>query len=213
MSKITRRDTIKYTILAGISTGLLPGCQTETPADTAHEGPEGHVHESKDGLYGLSEADLALLNETFFTEAERETVRVLANLIIPADERSGNAEEAGVPAFIEFMMLDQPWQQTPLRGGLRWLHVTCLNRFEKSFVECSEAQQTELLDLIAYPQEAPPEMSQGVAFFNRFRDLVSSGFWSSKMGMEDLQYQGNVPYNWDGAPQAWLDKLGVSYKA
>jgi hypothetical protein len=43
------------------------------------------------------------------------------------------------------------------------------------------------------------------------RDLVAAGFWSSRVGVKDLGYQGNVPTVWDGAPQNVLDKLGVSY--
>jgi gluconate 2-dehydrogenase gamma chain len=208
MSKISRRDSLRYITLAGLSTGLLTHCR---PA--SHDGHDhGHHehHEGVDGLYGLSEEDLALLNETFFTDEERETVRMLANLVIPADERSGNAEEAGCVPFIEFMMLDQPIHQVPMRGGLAWLNRECLRRFDRAFIQCDEAQQKAVLDDIAYPDVAPPEMSQGVAFFNMFRNFVATGFWTSKMGMEDLQYQGNRPTVWTGPPQEWLDRLGVS---
>lgn len=210
MSKISRRDTLKYTLLAGISAGILPSCD---PKSNTESSTHNHIHESRDGLFGLSEADKALLKQKFFTPEEKETVRVLANLIIPADDRSGNAEKAGVPAFIEFMMLDQPDLQTPMRGGLRWLDKTCLDQFEKSFVECTENQQKEILDQIAYPDIAKPEMSQGVAFFNMFRNFVATGFWTSKMGIEDLEYQGNKPNKWEGAPKAWLEKLGLSDEA
>src|SRR3546814_4739732 len=110
----------------------------------------------------------------------------------PADDRSGNAEEAGVPTFIEFTMKDQPGHQTPIRGGLRWLDIECLNRFDKSFKDCAQAQQTELLDEIAWPEVAKPEMQRGVSFFSWFRSLVATGFWSSKIGIEDIGYRGNV---------------------
>ena len=49
-----------------------------------------------------------------------------------------------------------------------------------------------MLDDIAWPQRARPELSHGVAFFNSFRDLTAAGFWTSKMGIEDLQYKGNT---------------------
>jgi hypothetical protein len=106
-------------------------------------------------------------------------------------------------------MLDKPEMQTQIRGGLRWLDFQCLKTYEKEFRNCNEDQQKELLDQIAYPEIAKPEMSQGVNFFNRFRDLVASGFWSSKMGMEDIGFMGNVPTVWNGPPQEWVDKLGV----
>jgi len=210
MPKISRRDSLRYITLAGLSSGLLVACKPEV-GDAAHqEGAHDHGQVNPDGLYGLSETDLQLLEQKFFTEEERRTVRILANLIIPADDRSGNAEAAGCVPFIEFMMLDQPHWQVPMRGGLKWLDNECLKRFEKSFTACAEEQQRQVLDDIAYPSMAAPEHSQGVTFFNMFRDFVATGFWTSQMGIEDLQYLGNRPTVWDGPPPEWLDRLGVA---
>jgi len=202
MGNISRRDSIKYITLASISAGLLANC-------TPEEEKKVIEHAEHESGYKLSERDKELLKQQFFTTEEMETVRQLANLIIPEDEKSGNAEAAGVPKFIDFMMLDKPDMQTPVRGGLRWLDFQCMKDFEKEFRNCSEDQQKELLDRIAYPETAEADMTQGVSFFNRFRDLVASGFWSSKMGVEDLQYMGNVPTVWNGPPREVLDKLGL----
>jgi gluconate 2-dehydrogenase gamma chain len=155
----------------------------------------------------------------FFTAHEYATVTMLANIIIPKDDRSGSASDAGVPEFIDYSLhetfSDQPTmaaeRQTAMRGGLQWLDRECRTRFEKNFVDCTGAQRTELLDAIAYPKKAAPELSHGVRFFSMFRDFVATGFYTSKMGMEDLRYMGNVPYQWDGAPAEVLQKLGVSY--
>jgi gluconate 2-dehydrogenase gamma chain len=147
----------------------------------------------------------------FFTEHEYATVRVLADLIIPKDERSGSATDAAVPEFMDFMMHDQPTRQTAMRGGLAWIDLECQDRFDKRFLECAAAERTAVLDDIAWPQKAKPEFVQGVAFFNSFRDLTASGFWSSKVGVADLQYVGNtmVP-EWKGCPPEALRKLGVA---
>jgi len=147
----------------------------------------------------------------FFTAHEYATVAVLVDLIIPKDERSGSATDAGVPEFMDFMMNDQPARQTAMRGGLAWLDLECQNRFDKRFRDCSAEQRTAVLDDIAWPQRAKPAFSHGVAFFNSFRDLTAAGFWSSKMGVEDLQYMGNtmVPV-WNGCPEAALKKIGVA---
>lgn len=149
----------------------------------------------------------------FFDEHEWRTVNVLVDRIIPADGRSGSATDAGVPEFMDFIMTDVPDRQTAMRGGLRWIDTQCLERFGKRFVECDEAQQAQLLDDIAWPARAQPEHSQGVAFFNSFRDLTATGFWSSRMGIDDLQYMGNVPVpEWKGCPPEALVKLGVRYE-
>ncbi len=204
---ISRRDSLKYMALASISAGLVAGC------DTKEETLE-HVHLADlpgDDFSNLTKDDLALLKQKFFTDHERETVRILANIVIPADDRSGNAEDAGVVPFIEFMMLDQPRHQTQMRGGLKWLDHQCIKAFSNDFVICTTDQQSQVLDQIAYPEAAKPDMSQGVMFFNKFRDFVATGFWTSKMGIEDLEYKGNMAANWQGAPKKWLDRLGVSY--
>ena len=147
-----------------------------------------------------------------FTEHEWETVRVLVDLIIPRDERSGGATDAGVPEFMDFMLGDDPDLETPVRGGLAWLDHECDDRHGKTFVACTPAERGAVLDDIAWPKRARPEHAAGVAFFNRFRDLTASGFFSSRTGVQDLRYIGNTfVAEWRGCPPEALAKLGVSY--
>jgi hypothetical protein len=155
---------------------------------------------------------------TFFTAAEWATVRALADEVIPADERSGSATDALVPEFIDFI-LDDPLAearekeslQTRVRGGLAWLDRECRARFSKPFVECAGGERTAVLDDIAWPEKARPEMGPGAAFFSLFRDLVASGFWSSRIGVEDLRYTGNTfVAEWTGCPPEVLARIGVA---
>ena len=148
----------------------------------------------------------------FFTAHEWRSVRVLVDLIIPADERSGSATQAGVPEFIDFMCIDDKGLQTPVRGGLAWLDTASHESFGKAFVDGTAADQAGLLDRIAWPKKAKPEDAPGAAFFTSFRDLTASGFYSSRMGVHDLKYIGNtfVP-EWKGCPPEALAKLGVRY--
>lgn len=150
---------------------------------------------------------------TFFTAHEWDTVRLLSDIVLPRDERSGSATDAGVPEFMDFMMGDRPDGQIPMRGGLAWLDNECFERFGKTFVDAAEENRTAVLNDIAWPKRARPEHSQGVAFFNMFRDLTASGFWSSKIGITDLDYRGNefIP-EWKGCPEPALRKLGVQYE-
>jgi hypothetical protein len=155
--------------------------------------------------------DAQLQKEKFFTAHELKTVSVLSDIILPADAQSGSATQAGVPAFIEFMMKDQPTYQTPMRGGLMWLDSQAKKRFEKKFVNCTSAQQLEIVDDIAYPEDVKPEMRQGVAFFNLMRNFVVTGFYTSQMGIKDLGYMGNTPNVWQGVPEDVLKQYGLSY--
>lgn len=162
----------------------------------------------------------------FFTAHEFATVRLLADLIIPRDARSGGASDAGVPEFMDFLFAEEPTlpeasrRQTAMRGGLAWLDLECQRRFDATFVTCRDDQRTALLDDLSQPPpvdpnadaETPTIGSHGRAFFASFRDLTASGFWTSRIGVADLQFQGNrVVAEWTGCPPAALAKLGVRY--
>jgi Gluconate 2-dehydrogenase subunit 3 len=153
----------------------------------------------------------------FFTAGEWATVRTLADIVIPADERSGSATDAHAPEFMDFI-LDDPLAeqrdrerlQTRVRGGLAWLERDCVRRCGKGFVDASADQRKALLDEIAWPEKAPVGMEPGAAFFTLFRDLVASGFWSSKIGVEDLRFMGNTfVAEWKGCPPEVLAKAGL----
>lgn len=152
-----------------------------------------------------------LLSEKFFDDHEMKTIGILADIIIPKDEVSGSATDAGVPAFIEFIVKDQPRYQTPLRGGLRWLDMQSLKRFNADFASISSQQQIEIIDDIAFPEKAKPELQQGVSFFNTMRDLTACGFFTSEIGIKDLGYVGNRPNQWDGVPEDVLAQYGLKY--
>ena len=136
---------------------------------------------------------------------------MLGDMILPKDSRSGSASDAGAPEFIDYIVAEQSDRQVAMRGGLAWLDGRCLQRFDKSFRDCSETDRRAVLDEIAWPKKAGPELSHGVRFFNTMRDLVATGFWTSKIGIDDLGYMGNRPVmEWTGAPDAVLKKLGLS---
>jgi gluconate 2-dehydrogenase gamma chain len=150
----------------------------------------------------------------FFTSYEWRTLRILVDYIIPADGRSGSATDAKVPEYIDFLFADPDTTEgnrVAIRGGLAWLDGESRKRFGKTFALSSDMQRRQILDDIAFPKKAPAALSHGVAFFNRIRDLTAGGFFSSKIGWEDLQYEGNkfVPV-WDGCPPEANAKLGVS---
>lgn len=148
----------------------------------------------------------------FFTAAEYSMLIALVDMIIPRDERSGSASDAGVPEFIDFLMADQPARQVAMRGGLAHVDRLCIDRFEHAFLACTEAQRTQVLDDIAFAGNAlaRPDLSHAVAFFNTLRDLTATGFWTSRIGITDLQYSGNVYLaDWNGCPDEALKKLGL----
>ncbi|HEV8363224.1 MAG TPA: gluconate 2-dehydrogenase subunit 3 family protein [Gemmatimonadaceae bacterium] len=194
---MTRREALGRLALASMA-----GAISFTPTEVA-----AAVRSIRD------EAQAAQYKPKFFTAHEYATVGILADLVIPRDERSGSATDAGVPQFMDFIMTDgNDQRRMAMRGGLAWLDREARTRFSvRDFRTLTMAQRKQILDDIAWPTRAKPEHSHGVAFFNSFRDLTASGFWSSKMGVTDIGYQGNVVRpGWDGCPAHVLEKLGVA---
>jgi gluconate 2-dehydrogenase gamma chain len=205
---MNRRESLKAIGISTLSaTLLLDACKTK-----ATEDKKAAVIDKEAGADRQAvevERDKKIKSETFFTPHEMATITVLGDIIIPKDDRSGSASDAKVPDFIEFIVKDKPEHQTPMRGGLRWLDMQCLKQYERSFVDCTKQQQIEIVDAIAYPAKAKPEMKQGVAFFDRMRGLTATGFFTSKMGVEDLGYVGNRPNKWEGVPADIIKQYGL----
>jgi hypothetical protein len=199
MESINRRAALKILSAAPVAAGFA---LTEAEAQEAH-----HLAES---ARQAARTTGVAYEPKFFSAAEYQTVRILSDLIIPADERSGGAIDAGVPEFMDFTMVDQPARQVAMRGGLAWLDAECQRRFDKTFVGATTAERHAVLGDLATYGELKPGLLHGQAFFRSFRDLTATGFWTTKVGMTDLGYRGNtVVPQWDGCPPEQLKKLGL----
>ena len=205
---MNRRESLKALTIGTLSTGvLLNACKPKDEKAEVTVQKEGEPDRPQNEL----ERNNKLNTEKFFTEHEMATITVLGDIIIPKDDKSGSASDAKVPEFIEFIVKDMPDHQLPMRGGLRWLDVQMLNRHNNAFKDCTSEQQLQIVNEIAYPGKAKPEMQQGVAFFNRIRSLTATGFFTTKMGMDDIGYVGNTPNQWNGVPDDVLKQYGLSY--
>lgn len=205
---MNRRENLKL-LFTGASGILLAGCGVEDTGTTDTPVAEGV------SAGGRSREELAiderLHASTFFTPEEKTKLEYLVDVIIPSDEKSGGALDAGVPDFIEFMMKDIPAHQTPMRGGLNWLDNYAKDLHDKAYMELGNQQRIAIIEEIAYPEKARPEVIYGVRFFNLLRDLTATGFFTSRIGVADLDYMGNRPNVWDGVPDHVLAKHNVSY--
>ena len=202
------------TVIAGCNTNEKKKPESAEPTFSLERSPEELKHEKE-----------ILAKGKFFTDHEMATITVLADIIIPKDDVSGSASDAKVPAFIDFIVQDMPDNQVPMRGGLRWLDMECLKRYEKTFVDCNQQQQIEMVDDIAYPEieyqdekgnkvkkgRVKPGMEPGVSFFDLMRNLTATGFYTSEIGVKDVGYIGNTPNNWNGVPDDVLKQHGLAY--
>ncbi len=206
-----RRKSLKLIATGAIAApAVIASCKTDDKkiADGKMDAAAFNLDRNPDEL----KRDAALVaQENIFTKEEMTTITILGDIIIPKDAVSGSASEAKVPEFIAFIVKDMPQHQISMKGGLRWLDLQCLNRFDKAFKDCSPQQQIQMVEMIAYPKKAKPEMSQGVEFFNLMRNLTASGFYTSQIGVKDIGYVGNSPTQWNGVPNDVLKQYNLAY--
>ncbi len=208
-----RRKSIQTIILgAGASALAFHGCKTdgkkvneEIPA-TTDTNYFGRTPEELERIEKLN-------SEILFNAHEMETIGVLSTVILPPKEPHGGPMEADVPEFIEFMGKDIPVLQTTLLGGLMWLDHKSNTEFGTEFKSATLDQQKAILDTICYydiniPLDKHP---MEIQFFALMRGLTMTGYYTSKVGIADLGYKGNMPNVWDGVPQDVLDQHGVAY--
>jgi gluconate 2-dehydrogenase gamma chain len=205
-----RRESLKLIATGAVAApAVIAGCTTDDKkTEVAAAEPKFNLDRNP---AEIENEKRLLAMDKFFTEHEMATIAILSDIIIPKDDVSGSATDAKVPEFIEFIVKDMPDHQTPLRGGLRWLDMQCVTRYNNAFKDCTKEQQIELIDQIAYPKKAKPEMAQGVSFFNKMRDMVATGFYTSQIGVKDIGYMGNTANEWNGVPEDVLKQYGLSY--
>jgi hypothetical protein len=211
-----RRKSLKLIATGAVAAPIaIASCKTEEkkPQETPAEA-KFNLDRNPDEL--KYEKGL-LAQEKFFSDHEMATITILGDIIIPRDDVSGSASDAKVPEFIEFIVKDMPSHQVPMRGGLRWLDMQCLKRFEKPFKDCNGKQQMELVNDIAYPEieykdekgnkvkkgSVKKGMQPGVSFFSLMRNLTATGFYTSPIGVKDVGYIGNTFTQWNGVPTTY----------
>jgi gluconate 2-dehydrogenase gamma chain len=180
---ITRRDILRTLAMGSLGGSVLQVIPLEA-AEQAHRMVKQEKTQAPTGKY----------KPKFFPAHQYATLSALCDAIIPGDENSGGAAQAGAPEFIDLLTSENKDYQVKLGGGLMWLDSFCIDRYGSDYLSCSRAQQTETLDLIAYRKNAEKDagLSQGVEFFAFLRKLTTDGFYSSEIGIKDLQYIGNT---------------------
>lgn len=209
-----RRKSIQTMILGvGASALAFHGCKPEGGEAPA---PETAVN-TDTNYFGRTPAELERIEklnaEQLFNEHEMETISVLSTVILPPKEPFGGPIEAEVPEFIEFIGKDMPQMQNTLLGGLMWLDHKSNTEFGVEFKSATLEQQQQILDTICHPDLDVPLDDQPleIQFFALMRNLVVTGYYTSKVGIADLGYKGNSPNVWDGVPDEVLKKHGVEY--
>ena len=180
---ISRRDVLKTLAVSAAGGAVLQVIPAQA-AEYAHQAVQKAKVAAPSGKY----------TPKYFTPHQYETLSSLCDSIIPKDEKSAGAIEAGAPEFIDLLTSENEQYQLKLSGGLYWLDGFCTDRYTGPYLSCTPDQRKSVLDLIAFRKnaKADPTLSQGVVFFAFVRSLTCDAFYTSKIGIADLQYIGNT---------------------
>jgi gluconate 2-dehydrogenase subunit 3-like protein len=178
---ISRRDILKSLTATAVAGSVLRVIPLEA-AEYAHR------------IVNAEKSASETYTPKFFSAHAYKTLQSLCNSIIPPDEEAKGALEAGAPEFIDLLTSENSDYQVALGGGLMWLDNTCIDRYDKPYLDCVREQQKEILDQIAYRKNAEHDASlgQGVEFFSFLRKLTADGFFTSEIGINYLGYIGNT---------------------
>ncbi len=203
LKRMDRREALKWVGAALVAFPLL-----ELPSHAA----------APKIKHTLSDPDLlhpGKLWDRVLTPDELRAAAALSDVIIPADDKSPAASQVGLADFIdEWVSAPYPIQQADkktIREGLAWLNAEAQKRFQKDFAALAEDQKTKICDDICFVPKAAAEFKTAAEFFARMRDLASTGFYTTKEGMRDLAYKGNVPLTaFKGPPPEVLEYLKLT---
>jgi len=194
-STVSRRDLLKTIgssmILTTAGVGVLPPVLAQ------------HVHSAVMDIKSLDGG--ASYQPKFLNKHEFATMRRLSEIIVPADEHSKGALDAGAAEYIDFLCSRSPEFAQIFTGGLGWLDEAMRKRDESTFLAAKPEQQTAMLDLIAYRKNQTAELGPGIFFFRWARNVVVDAYYTSPVGMADLGFMGNGAMSQFSVPKEALD--------
>jgi hypothetical protein len=177
MSEISRRDALRRIALVLAATGVVDQASAQEVHHLASQGTA-----ASGGAY----------TPTAFTEHEYHTLERLTDLIIPVENDAPGALAAGAPPWIDMLAGANDQLKSIYARGFEWLDGTMRQRGVADFLSASSSQQVEMLDSIAYRRSETPELAPGIEFFAWVRRMTVDAFYTSAIGIRDLDYRGNT---------------------
>ena len=188
MSEITRRDALSRLATAFAATAAIDYALGQD------------LHAALQGARGAY-APKALDAQQF------KTLETLTALIIPVDKGKPGALEAGVPAWIDQLLNVNADLKKKYADGFAWLDTAVKAKGAASFASATPAQQTAILDQIAFKKNTTPELAPAIEFFALARRMTVDGFYTSEAGVRDIIPQGRAPMPKFVVPQASVDYI------
>jgi gluconate 2-dehydrogenase gamma chain len=177
MSDISRRDVLRRIGLALMATGAID----RVSAQEVH-----HIALSSQAAGGA-------YTPKALNEHEYRTLEKLTDFIIPVENGKPGAVTAGAAAWIDMLASENAQLKDIYTNGIAWVDAAMKKRNAADFLSASATDQTGLLDQIAYRRNSSPELDPGIQFFAWARRMTVDAFYTSEIGIADIDYRGNRP--------------------
>ena len=177
MSEITRRDALRRLAVVLTTAGVVD----RVAAQEVHQ-MASQAQAATGGTY----------TPKGLTRHEYTTLERLTDLIVPVENGAPGAVAAGCAAWIDMLTSENAQLKTTYSTGVAWLDAAMKERGAADFLSAPEAEQTALLDRIAYRRNAAPELDPGIQFFSWARRMTVDAFYTSEIGIRDIDYRGNT---------------------
>jgi hypothetical protein len=178
MSEITRRDVLRRLGLTLMATGVLDRVSAQEVHHLALS-----AQASNGGAY----------NPKALNDHEYRTLVRLTDFVVPEENGKPGAVAAGAAAWIDMLASENAQLKSIYTKGLAWVDEAMKKRGAADFVSATPEQQTALLDQIAYRRNQSPELDPGIQFFTMARRMTVDAFYTSEIGIADIDYRGNRP--------------------
>jgi gluconate 2-dehydrogenase gamma chain len=172
MSDVTRRDVLRRLALALTAAGTLDRVAAREVHAMAQVRAGAHV-------------------PVAFNAHQFRTLERLTDLIVPVENGAPGALAAGAAAWIDMICSENQELKGIYTSGMAWLDGAMKTRGAADFVTAAPEAQTALLDLIAYRRNETPELAPGIRFFSWVRRMTVDAFYTSEIGIRDIDYRGN----------------------
>ena len=172
MSDLSRRDALRRLALVLTASGTLDRVSAREVHQIAAAAGGGYVPRALD-------------------EHGYRTLERLTDLIVPVENGAAGALAAGAAAWIDTISSENEQLTKIYKDGIAWLDAAIKQRGGADFLSATLADQTALLDLIAYRRNQSPELAAGIEFFTWVRRMTVDAFYTSEIGIKDIDYRGN----------------------
>ncbi len=181
----------RRTVLGQIAFAAMAGQMGVAEAQHVHQETAAAAAKSAGGVY----------KPKALTQHEFDTLRHLAEIIVPGATKGGCAE------FVDILAAQNNEMLAIFSGGIAWLDNAMLKSHEATFLKAIPEHQKSMLDVLAYRKNETPTNAAAIRFFVWARRMAVDAYYTSPVGIKEIGFMGNKGMKEFHVPQEAIDKM------